>query len=250
MRVIITGAAGKIGSQIVEELSDLHELYLIDRSPVPGRQSMVADLAQARVRSYRKPWSKSRLPRWMSAFEGAGVVIHLAANPSPKATWPQLLPDNIQATWNVIEAAVRYHVPRIVYASSNHAVKALEKTLAPACYTCEGSKIDSDALPRPHTVYGISKAFGEMTGRLFVDEGQLTSFIAVRIGHYNPVIPPKDKFRNLWIGPQDIRSLFRRCVEAELKGFHVVYGVSAQPTSPYDLSYTSRLLAWKPQHTA
>ena len=89
--------------------------------------------------------------------------------------------DNIQATWNVIEAAVRYHVPRIVYASSNHAVKALEKTLAPACYTCEGSKIDSDAPPRPVNLYGISKGFGEMTGRMFVDEGQLTSFIAGRL---------------------------------------------------------------------
>jgi len=39
MAVIITGAAGQIGSQIVEELSNLHELCLIDRIPVPGHTS-------------------------------------------------------------------------------------------------------------------------------------------------------------------------------------------------------------------
>ena len=50
-----------------------------------------------------------------------------------------------------------------------------------------------------------------------------------------------------WIGPQDLRALFRRCVEAAVEGFHVVYGISAQPTSPYDLSHTKRILAWQPR---
>jgi nucleoside-diphosphate-sugar epimerase len=44
MRVIITGAAGEIGGQIVEELSDSHDLCLIDGRPVSGRMSMIADL--------------------------------------------------------------------------------------------------------------------------------------------------------------------------------------------------------------
>ena len=41
----------------------------------------------------------------------------------------------------------------------------------------------------------------------------------------------------------------RRCVEVKAKGFHIVYGVSAQPMTPYDLSYTTRLLSWKPEQT-
>ena len=44
MRVLITGAAGEIGSQIVEEISSLHDLCLIERIPVPGHMSIVADL--------------------------------------------------------------------------------------------------------------------------------------------------------------------------------------------------------------
>jgi uronate dehydrogenase len=250
MRVVITGAAGKIGSQIVEELSDRHKLCLIDRRPVPGRNSVVADLALNRVRSYSKPWLKGRLPRWMKVFDGADVVLHLAAYIRHDDNFPQVLRDNIQATWNVLEAAVRHRVPRVVYASSNWAVKAIEMELAPECYVPTGPKIDSGEAPRPLTLYGISKAFGEMAGRTLVEEGRLASFVSVRIGYYNAVPPSKEDLRRRWIGPTDIRSLFRRCMEADFDGFHVVYGVSAQSTAPYDLSYTKRLFGWEPKQSA
>ena len=45
-----------------------------------------------------------------------------------------------------------------------------------------------------------------------------------------------ERLRAIWIGVQDLRSLLRRCVESSSEGFHVVYGVSGQPTAPYDLS--------------
>jgi hypothetical protein len=81
---------------------------------------------------------------------------------------------------------------------------------------------------------------------MFVDQSKLASFIAVRIGYYNPELPQDADLGSRWIGTRDLRSLLRRCVEAEFKGFHVVYGVSAQPTSPYDLSYAKRLINWEP----
>lgn len=247
MRVIITGAAGRIGSQMVEELSGSHHLCLVDRSPVPGHTSIIADLAQNHSRSYRRLWSEASPARWTEAFQGTDVVVHLAADPSPQAPWPRVLHDNIQATQNVIETAVQHRVRRVVFASSNWAVKAWERELAPSCYTREGPKIGSDIPPRPLTPYGISKAFGEITGRTFVEERQLDSFVAVRIGAYWLVPQNNEEYRRLWIGPHDLRSLLRRCVEVEFEGFHVVYGVSAQPTAPYDLSYTCRLLSWKPR---
>jgi uronate dehydrogenase len=149
--------------------------------------------------------------------------------------------------WNVLEAAATHRVPRVVFASSNWAVKAVENELAPSCYDPSGPKIDSETPPFSLTAYGLSKAFGELAGRMFVDEGKLETFVAVRIGHYAPQ-PSKDAIlRDRWIGAEDIRSLFRRCVEADLKGFHVVYGVSAQTTAPYDLSHTRQSLSWSPQ---
>jgi len=247
MRVVITGAAGRIGSQIVEELSQSHELHLIDRRPLRGRKSIVADLSQSPMPSGWRRLFWSKRPYWTHAFEGAEVVVHLAADIHTSAPWERVLPDNIQGTWNVIHTAAQHRVSRVVFASSNWAVKTSERKLAPDCYLPNGPKIDSDAPPCPLTAYGLSKAFGELAGRMFVEEGRLRSFVAVRIGHYNPEPPKNVELSTRWIGVQDIRNLFRRCVEAKFTGFHVVYGVSAQPSAPYDLSHTGHLLSWQPQ---
>lgn len=236
MRIVITGAAGKIASQLVEELQSSHELCLIDRFPVSHRESIIGDLKQASLMN----------SGWANVFAGADAVFHLAANIQDIASWPEVLGDNIEATWNVLEAAATHHVPRVIFASSNWAVKALERKLAPECYRADGPKIGSDAVPCPINPYGLSKALGETAGRMFVDQGRLTSFVAVRIGYYTaqPEIDPK--FSNIWIGAKDLRALLRRCVEASFDGFHVVYGVSAQTSAPYDLSHTERLLSWNP----
>lgn len=247
MRVIITGAAGQIGREMIDALSDSHELRLLDRFRVPARASYVADLASCRLRTRWQRGLWFARPRWIKAFEGADIVLHLAAEPSPNAAWHQVLRDNIEATWNVLTVASHLGINRVVYASSIFAIKALERELAPACYASGGPKIGSDAPPRPLTAYGVSKAVGEQIGRMFVDEGRLASFIAVRLGHYQPVSPEDGELRHLWIGTRDLRGLLRRCVEANVEGFHVVYGTSAQPTSPFDLSHTRRLLSWEPR---
>jgi len=244
MRVVITGAAGQIGSHLVEELSCDHELCLIDRCFVPGRRSIVGNLAR---RSGALRWFRRESYRWSDAFAGAQVVVHLAADAALSAPWESILPNNIQATFNVLQAASDHGVQRVVFASSNWAVRAFEQKLAPDCYRMDGPKIDSGTAPFPLKAYGLSKGFGEIAGRMFVDEGRLKSFIAVRIGSFSAKPRMDERLRNLWIGAEDIRTLFRRCVEAEFEGFHIVYGVSAQRTVPYDLTHTRELLSWFPR---
>ncbi len=249
MRVVITGAAGQIGREIVDELSNSHDLRLIDRSPVPGRVSRVADLACLQPeRRWLRPFGSSS-GQWTDLFEGIDALLHLAAEPDPTAVWERVYRENIQATWNVIDAAARFGIRRVVYAISTWSVKALEREVAPACYSPDGPKIGSDAAPRPLTPYGASKAAGELGGRMFVDEANLASFVAVRIGHYQPDCPRDERLRRLWIGAHDLRRLLRRCVEASIEGFHVVYGISGQRSSPFDLSHTRSLLSWDPQHS-
>src|SRR5215467_5211303 len=140
MRIIITGAAGNIGRAVVEELSPSHELRLIDIRKINDPRSIVADLALA-PSATDNPSGES----WSSVFENAAAVVHLAANRDSLAPWEKVLPDNIQATWNVLEAGARHRVSRVVFASSNWAVKSLEQQLAPNCYQPEGPKINSEA---------------------------------------------------------------------------------------------------------
>src|SRR5712691_4605799 len=160
---------------MVEELFGTHELCLLDRSLVPRRKSIVADLARSGTSNSWRRWFRPKVSRWADLFAGADIVLHLAADARNFAPWRRVLPDNIQTTWNVLEAATQHQVRRVVFASSNWAVKALEQALAPACYLPDGPKVGSDAPPRPISPYGTSKAFGELAGRRFVDERRLAS---------------------------------------------------------------------------
>lgn len=250
MRVVITGAAGGIGAQLIEELSTSHDLVLLDRRATRDSRIKPADLSRIVPRHGLTRHLWSRRFHWANFFENADVVIHLAAEANPEAPWKKILPDSIQGTWNVIQTAAEYRVRRVVFASSNWAVKALEQKLAPDCYQPDGPKMDSTTPPSPLTTYGLSKAFGELAGRMFVEQGSLETFVVVRIGNCRPKPSSDEIVRARWIGVQDIRAIFRRCVEADLKGFHVVYGVSAQKTAPYDLTQTAQTLSWFPQQCA
>ena len=249
MRVVVTGAAGKIGREIADELADSHELTLIDCEPLPGKSSLMMDLSEYPLRADSQLSSYSSLAeerKWRKAFDGVEVVIHLAEDPEPRTAHQRVLKNNVQATWNVLHAAVHHRVRRVIYASSGWAVKLLEEQLAPACYTESGRKITSEIPPCPKNPYGIGKAFGELTGKCYSDTGQLESFLAVRLGWFDPNCPKDELYNHLKITAKDLRSLFRRCVEVPFTGFHVIYGVSAQKTAPYDLFHTRRLLSWEP----
>jgi nucleoside-diphosphate-sugar epimerase len=232
----------------VDELSPAHELRLVDRRPMSGRRTWVVDLGQPRPAG--RWWTRLTSPgagdRWTAAFEGADVVLHLAAQASWSASWEDVLHNNVRATWNVLHTATAHGVKRIVFASSTWAVKALERALAPGCYAPGGPKI-GPVDPRPLAPYGLSKAIGEQMGRTLVDEGRLTSFLTVRIGHHEPTPPGDEELRRLWVGTRDLRAMLRRCVEAEVGGYRVLYAVSAQRTNPYDLTDARALLGWSPE---
>jgi NAD+ dependent glucose-6-phosphate dehydrogenase len=244
MRVLITGAAGGIGRQMVEELAGSHALVLMDRKRIPGRDVVVADLSRTASQMATHSGSPGGRAACEKAFAGVDAVLHLAAEADPASPWGDVLRHNVHATWNVLDMAARAGVKHVVFASSHHVVllPQTERAFAPERHA---EKIGSGAAARPLSPYGLSKAVGELCGRMLVDQGRLQSFIAVRIGAWE-TYPPEGERRLFWLGSSDGRLLLRRCLEADLRGFHVVYGTSAQPESPFDLSYTTRILAWSP----
>ena len=115
-RVAVTGAHGRIGTALVEQLAAHgYSLTLLDR-PGSGVGTMRAlgtiielDLAQ---------------PAASGLFADVDVVVHLAGEARHDASWETLLPDNIQASYNVASAAMRAGCRRLIVASSVHAVYA------------------------------------------------------------------------------------------------------------------------------
>src|SRR5687768_10917685 len=95
-KLLITGAAGRIGTAFRGHYGDRYDLRLVDRRPVEdpgGHEHYTMDLVQ--------------LDEARKACEGVDTVVHLAADPSPRATfYDPLLPLNVQMTYNMFHAAV------------------------------------------------------------------------------------------------------------------------------------------------
>src|SRR4051794_21055590 len=116
-RVLVTGAAGNIGSYFAQHSHDRYALVLMvhhsddkkKTDPIKGfGQVVTGDIGD--------------LERMKQLCEGIDTVVHLAANPSPSATWDSILPDNIVGTYNTFVAARSAGCRRVIYASSIHAV--------------------------------------------------------------------------------------------------------------------------------
>lgn len=214
LRVLMTGAAGNIGRCLRTGLQGRYRLLrLVDRAPQsragPAEQVQRVDILD-----------REALVRCM---EGIDVVIHLAGIPG-EAAWESIRTANIDGCFNVFEAARRQRVPRVVFASSNHAVG----------FHRADQRIDDTVAVRPDTLYGVSKVFGEALGRLAADKYGM-SVACLRIGSFRPDDKPSEP-RHLatWVSHRDLVQLTMRCVEAEAYHFIIAYGVSANTRTLWD----------------
>lgn len=223
--VLLTGAAGGLGT-LMRDLLPAHgyELRLLDLLPVDGApDAITADLADRKA--------------LREAVRGVDAIIHLAGI-SLEASFEKILAANIEGTYNLYEAARAEGVPRIVFASSNHAVGFTPRPLG------QDLLIPVDTPHRPDTFYGLSKSFGEDLAQLYWDKYGLET-VSVRIGSCFPE-PTSVRMLSLWMSPADGARLFHAALTAEHVGHTVVYGSSANTRLWWDLS-TARALGYDPQ---
>ena len=254
MRVLVTGADGLVGSVVRARLADRYALSCLTRKPVDFA-SHVADV--------------SDLDAIEPAFAGMDAVVHLAADASVDAGWDSVLRSNIVGTYNVLEAARRAGLRRVVLASSNHVIGMYEVENAPAVYELDdGRTWDTTAEIRPDSLYGVSKAFGEAAGRLYRERYGL-EVVCLRIGWVTQSDDPLDvrpgrpfsplpeldaeqarkRARAVWLSHRDLAQLVDRALTAPV-AWAVVYGVSANPRLLWDLEPARRLLGYEPQDAA
>lgn len=243
--VLITGAAGNLGSKLARDLAGRCQLTLIDRVAAPGVH--VADLAC---------WDVS----WAAWFRGVEAVVHLAGDPVAYHDWPELVGPNIDAVLNTFEAAARGGVRRVIFASSNHVMGGyrdipdipITEELPPKpglrSYRSEG-------VDRSSVAYGATKLFGERVGRHYA-ECRGMEVIALRIGwvwrgRNEPGALPPDReewFREMWLSDRDYLQLMERCLAAPLpERFLVVNGMSANSGMRWGLTVARDILGYQPQ---
>jgi uronate dehydrogenase len=221
--VLITGAAGQIASELRKRLSPQFSLVLTDIQSVgqlsAREQFVAADLTD--------------LAALEQLMTGVDAVVHLGGI-AVEESWEKILPANLVGTYNLFEATRRQGVKRIIVASSNHAVGFFPRS----------ETIDDQVFPRPDGRYGLSKAFAEITGRLYADKYAMEVF-CVRIGAMT--LEPEDVRRlAIWIHPEDLTSLVEVGITASLR-FEIVYGMSDNKRSWWDNSNALRL-GYRPRH--
>jgi uronate dehydrogenase len=225
-RLLITGAAGAIGSCLREGLRPLvEELVLTDAralAPTSGERFVQADLADRDA--------------MLHASQGVDAVVHLGGIPH-EASFDELVGPNLIGTFNVFEAARQAGARRMVFASSNHAA---------GFYPVEQTLTGGEP-PRPDTLYGVTKAYGEALGRLYVDKFGL-HVVCIRIGGFLER-PLQVRDLSTWLSPADTVRLFAACLSAPNVGYRVIYGASANTRLRWDLA-PARELGYEPQDDA
>lgn len=232
--VLITGAAGNIGRKLRAAWADVYEIIPIDNRFDPDDPDLiVADLAT---------WDDT----WPAHFDEADAVVHLAANPSHLATWPELQGPNVDALANVLLAAATAGVERFVFASSNHAAGGYK--------TSGTGPITPDLPPNPGNPYGAAKLMGERLGKSFADVFGMI-FVALRIGWVFPDenrpedVPREHIDRQLWLSNHDAVTLLTRAVEVELEegAFVVVNGLSNNRGTRWTLDEAAERIGFVPR---
>src|ERR1700720_2424567 len=178
MRYLVTGGAGFIGSNIVDELVRRgHRVVVLDDLSA-GKESNLADV---RGKIDLRIGSITDLAAVQSACHGADYVIHLAARTSvPRSVENPIETNhvNIDGTLNVLVAARDAKVRRFVYAASSSAygeTPTLPKTEA--------------MQPDPISPYGITKYVGELYAQVF---GRVYGLENVCVRYFNVFGPRQD----------------------------------------------------------
>lgn len=254
MKVVLTGAAGVIGSAVREHLGAKYDFVSITHRPARF-PSVVADIRH--------------LDTIRPAFEGADAVVHLAASIDVTSPWDAVLNDNLIGTYNVYEAARQAGLQAVVFASSNHTIGGYELDGAPAIYKLDDPRAyDHHAEIRPDSLYGVSKVYGEALGRYYHETYGLRVY-NLRIGSVLAGDDPTaesvkqssgwlgltddqkyERLRATWLSQRDCAELIACCLEATTVPWATVYGISNNPRRFWDIDHARRLLGYDPKDSA
>ena len=226
--ILLTGASGNLGRILASALAaEGWTLRLTDITPFPGPLPGTAQFTQADLVD---------APAIAALAQGCGTILHFGGV-SIDRPFHEVLGPNITGLHSIYEAA-RQARARVVFASSNHAIGFHERTTI----------LDQECAFRPDSFYGLSKAYGELMGRLYWDKHGIEN-VNIRIGSSFPE-PVDARMLATWLSYDDLQRLTKRCVLAESTGHTVIWGVSANQRMTWWRHDGRARLAWAPEDSA
>lgn len=225
-KLLVTGASGVIGNTIYKGLKNdvRYEVIGTDIQEDAAQGIVQMDIADE--------------DRIAELTQGIDTVLHFAWIKDEDDFLGKVLQGNVAGAYKLFDAAVKSGVKRIVFASSNHAT-GFYKT---------NEQVDPSDPYRPDSLYGLSKCYIELLGRLYADQGKISSF-NIRIGNFpGDDRPHSERAGHIWISERDMLQLVICCIEAdEAMQYLNLYGTSANSDNYYDIAYLEELIGYKPQ---
>ncbi|SHG26794.1 Nucleoside-diphosphate-sugar epimerase [Kaistia soli DSM 19436] len=233
-RVVFTGGSGRVGRVVLPYLqSQGHQLLNLDLAPVdiPGINTMIVDLADS-GQAFNALSTHFGFDEYFAGGGRAPVdaVVHFAAIPRifarPDNT---MFASNVLSTYNVIEAATKLGIRKVIIASS--------ETVYGVCFA-EGQRafnsfpVDEDHDTDPTDSYGLSKVVGEKIARSFASRSGADIY-ALRIGAVTlpedyerfpaQALDPAKRHRDAWsyTDARDLGQIVHRCLLTDGLGFQV-----------------------------
>lgn len=232
-KVLITGAAGRIGSFITAQWVDRYDLVLTDvREP---------------KETFGFPFTLANLSDFDAVrplLNGIDTVVHLGADPNMEAPWESLLPNNLIATYNVFESAHQAGCRRVIFASSVNAVFGYPPDV----------QVHINEPIRPINLYGATKVWGEGVASSYAARTNL-SCISLRFGWVvdrdSPAIQPGHEYLDIAFTYEDLTNLVACAIDApdDLK-LGVYHGVSNNRWKRLDITESIRQLGYAPKDDA
>ncbi len=228
-KILITGAAGTIGKVLYEGLKAKGKYEIIAADVKKDEEAGIVEM------------DIQDAARLAELTRGVDTVLHFAWIKDEGDFLGKVLSGNVSGAYKLYEAAVQNGVKRIIFASSNHATGFYKV----------GEAIDVEDPYRPDSFYGLSKCYIELLGRLYADQGKISS-INIRIGNFpGDDRPHSERAAHIWISERDMIHLTVCCIEARSEMSYLnLYGTSANTDNYYDIGYLEERIGYKPQDNA
>lgn len=233
LRVLVTGGHGKIGSRVIERLRGSGHLVMSTDLALPVYGAAALD---------HEPYVRADLTDFGQAVAVIAktrpdVLVHTAGIPEPNHDAPHVIfMNNVQSTFNILEAAGTAGITRVIYLSSE---------TVPGFVTSERGQMP-DHLPvdeshpvRPEEAYAMSKYVGELLVDRLVRTSDATaisiraSFVVGQAEYDHLLVDlrqaPAVPFGNFWsyVDVDDLADLVFAAVVTHTTGHEVIY--AAQP---------------------
>jgi uronate dehydrogenase len=225
--VLLTGASGALGRHLAKALSAAGwTLRLTDIAPFPDPVPAGSSFTQADLNDGMAI---------LKLAEGCGMILHFGGV-STEHPFEIVLGPNLRGLYHIYEAA-RREGARVLFASSNHSIGYHERDV----------KLDDDCQFMPDGFYGLSKAYGELMGRMYWMKHGVEN-VNVRIGSCFPE-PINNRMLSTWLSYADLTKLCVRATLTEKTGSCVIWGASKNSRTfwGHDARET---LGWEPEDSA